>query len=219
MVPADLKSLWRDESGSSMLEVTAVMTVFLLILFGVIEFSFVFYQWNAATKAVQHGARMAAVSNPVANDLMTMTGVGGGVLPGAQMPAFDRECTSNSASGATGTCTGNNSYNADAMQRIVFGSTTRIQCDPSTSTRDVGMCHLFERITPLNVKVRYQHNLTELGYAGRPCGPVPTITVSLTGLSYTYIFLNGLTALASVNLPGFATTVTGEDMNISGGTC
>ena len=140
MVSADLKSLWRDESGSSMLEVTAVMTTFLLILFGVIEFSFVFYQWNAATKAVQHGARVAAVSNPVANDLLTMTGLSSTVLPGDAMPAFDRVCTSNSATAATGTCTNNNSYNAGAMRRIVFGLTSRTTCAAPTTAPATSAC-------------------------------------------------------------------------------
>ena len=69
------KSFWDDESGASFLELTVGMMTFFVILFGIIEFTYVFHQWNAATKAVQFGARLAAVSDPVSSGLKTMTGV------------------------------------------------------------------------------------------------------------------------------------------------
>ena len=212
---ADRKSFWRDESGSSMIEFTVAMTGFFLILFGIIEFSYVFYQWNAATKAVQYGARLAAVSNPVANDLMAMTGMEGGALPGdvVNVTPYDRVCTSNSATAATGSCSGNNSYDAAAMRRIVFGLTSRTACGTPSSGRDIGMCNIFSGITPQRVLVRYQ--FTGMGYAGRPGGPVPTITVSTIGLTYSYIFLSGLMGLTTVTMPPLATTVTGEDLKVS----
>ena len=56
-----LKAFRRDESGATIIEAAATMLTFFLILFGIIEFSFLYYQWNAATKAVQYGARIAAV--------------------------------------------------------------------------------------------------------------------------------------------------------------
>jgi Flp pilus assembly protein TadG len=216
MVSAKRKNIWRDESGAALVEFTAAMFTFFLLLFGVTEFAFAFYQWNAATKAVQLGARLAAVSNPVASDLTTLTGVGGSVLPGDPMPAFDRVCTSTNASGSAGACT-SGTYSAAAMQTIVFGR-GKTACATPTSDRDVGMCNIFDHtppLTPQNVIIRYQY--TGLGYAGRPGGPVPTITVSLTGLTYNFVMIGGLVpGLSSMQLPSFATTVTGEDLNVAG---
>ena len=47
-----------DESGAVLVEVTVVMTIMLVFLLGSIEFLFVFYQWNAAAKAVQIGSAL-----------------------------------------------------------------------------------------------------------------------------------------------------------------
>ena len=44
----------------------STLTVILLVIIGVVDLLFAFYQWNAATKAVAIGARIAAVSDPVA---------------------------------------------------------------------------------------------------------------------------------------------------------
>ena len=214
---ADRKSFWRDESGSSMIEFTVAMTGFFLILFGIIEFSYVFYQWNAATKAVQFGARLAAVSDPVASALTTLTGMEGGALPGDAMPNFNYVCTA-----ASSTCNvdGGDGGVRDltALNTLVYGRGNGTNCIGTGA--NIGMCNIFSGILPANVKIRYQY--TGLGYAGRPGstparagGPVPTITVSVIGLSYNYFFLSGLMNLTSVTMPPLATTVTGEDLNVN----
>src|SRR5687768_1302723 len=89
----NIRRFLNDERGSVFLEFTVAMMVFLLTLFGIVEFSHLMYQWNVATKAVQRGARLAAVSEPVAQDLLTLDGLGGGALPGDPMPAFDYTCS------------------------------------------------------------------------------------------------------------------------------
>ena len=233
---AKRKNLWRDESGAAMVEFTAAALTFFLIVFGSVEFANAYYQWNAATKAVQWGARVAAVSDPVSDDLKTLKGTESGAIPGAAMPAFDRICTSTSVTGSTGTCSPGGTYSAAAMQRIVFGLAGRTTCVASTTERDIGMCHLFTRIVDAQkVTVRYQS--TGLGYAGRPGtggntgGPVPTITVSLhqranandtNVLQFQFILIGGLMNAAGaalpdfIDMPSFATTVTGEDLTAVG---
>lgn len=221
MAYVELKSFWRDDSGAAMLEFTAAAFTFFIVLFGILEFSLAYFQWNSATKAVQFGARVAAVSNPVDSDLVDWDMLdlddacyeSGGPIPGDKILkdaacVFDRVCTSDSADGSTGTCT-NGTYDPAAMRDIVFGR-GKTSCQEPTSLRDLGMCSLFSRITPENVVVRYQY--TGLGYAGRPGGPVPTVTVSLTNLNYDFILVGGLAGLNSIAMPSFATTVTGEDL-------
>ena len=201
-----------------MVEMTAAIFTFLIILGGIVDGTYLYYQWNAATKAVQHGARVAAVSAPVASNLTTTTGLSSSVLPGDPMPAY--ECTCN---GFTTQCTGNVppaapacTYNAAAMNTIVYGR-GKTACAVPSSDRDIGMCNYFDwnnpttRLLPSQVIVRYQ--FTGLGYAGRPGGPVPTISVSIQRRTYTYVFLQSLMGKMPVNLPGLTTTVTGEDLS------
>ncbi len=217
---ASLGQKLRDESGATFVEFAAVLTTFVFVIFGFVDFSYVFYQWNSATKSVQYGARLAAVSNPVSSDLSTLTGVSATVLPGDPMPAFSRVCTASTANGSSGTCTNSGTYSAAAMQTLLFGrnadGTARTVCVPAeTNMRLFGMCNIFDRINDARkVVVRYEY--TGLGYAGRPGGPVPTITVNLRDLTYQYVFLGNLLGLSSVALPGFATTVTGEDLDLTG---
>ena len=205
MVSADGRGLWRDEGGAVMLEVTATIGLMLLVTFATVETGHLYYQWNVATKATQLGARLAAVSNPVTAQLLTLTGLEGGALPGDPMPAFDITC-----SGATASCTGGG-YSTTAMNTLVFGRGDN-QCNAAlvTSDRALGMCDVFDRIRPQNVVIRYQY--TGLGYAGRPGGAVPTVTVSLTGLTFDFVALNTLLGLGPITIPGLHTTITGEDL-------
>lgn len=219
---AKRQNILNDESGAAYVEFTAAAFTFFIILFGVIEFTNVFYQWNAAAKATQWGARLAAVSAPVASNLTSLKGTEAGALPGAAMPNFDCVCSGV----GSGTCTGSVpanaavcAYSATNMNTLVYGRGNGTNCTGSGA--NIGMCTLFSRITPQNVVVRYQY--TGLGYAGRPPGigqtgaPVPTITVSITGLTYDFILVGALAGIGSMTLPSFATTVTGEDLNGAGG--
>jgi len=226
-VSADRKSLLKDDSGAAMLEFTAAAFTFFIMLFGIIEFSNVFYQWNAATKAVQLGARLAAVSDPVSADLANLTGLDDGVLPGDPMPPFDFTCTFG-ASGcddkaiktiAYGRCDRDSSGVVD--DPVCDGDGVRSACNGASSPRNIGMCNIFPRIAPGNVVIRYQY--TGLGYAGRPGpdrdgdgepdgGAVPTITVSIRGIPYDFIMIGAFLPVQRITMPGFATTVTGEDL-------
>lgn len=218
---AKRQNILNDESGAAYLEFTAAAFTFFIILFGVIEFTNVFFQWNAAAKATQWGARLAAVSDPVASNLTSLKGTEAGALPGAAMPNFDCVCSGVGSGSCTGSVPANAAvctYSATNMNTLVYGRGNGANCTGSGA--NIGMCTLFSRITPQNVVVRYQY--TGLGYAGRPPGigqtgaPVPTITVSITGLTYDFILVGALAGIGSMTLPSFATTVTGEDLNGAG---
>ena len=128
----------------------------------------------------------------------------GGAKPGDPPPSFTtRTCTG--AGG--GSCTGGGTYDVVAMNRIVFGrvpepvaSMGAASCGNATSSYEIGMCDIFNRVTPANVVVSYMYS--GLGFAGRPgpresdpsCRnrPVPTITVSLQNIPFQFFFLGGL---------------------------
>jgi len=203
-----LQTLARDRNGGVLVEATLLIPIIFVFALGSVDFLFAFFQWNMANKAVQLGARHAAVSDPVSSDLSTMTGLINGVLPGQPMPAFTRRCSTSDPTGATGTCTGGR-YSPAAMQRIVFGAAGATAC----GNANAGMCKFYSPITAANVTIVYTQ--TGLGYAGRPGGPVPTITVSLRNLPFRFFFLSGLIGFANINMPAMTTTITGEGLSSS----
>jgi Flp pilus assembly protein TadG len=211
----DIIGLARDRNGAVLVEVTVMMTIMFVFILGSIEFLFVFYQWNAAAKAVQAGARIAATSDPVAAGLKALSTAVAGTLarPGEPMPNFTVTCDGNTASCTCSTsqvCPGGGAYNAEAMNTIVFGRGSSA-CSDATSSYDAGMCDIFPRITPANVVVVYTQ--TGLGFAGRPGGPVPTITLSLQHLPVQFFFLSGLLGFNDLQIPALTTSITGEDLS------
>jgi Flp pilus assembly protein TadG len=197
-----------DQDGGVLVEGTIIISLFLIFVFGSIDFLMAMYQWNSAAKAVAVGARIAAVSSPVSSDISAMTGLDGGAAPGDSFPNFTRTCN-----GATASCSNGGSFSAAALNTIVYGRSNATACGDQTSFYDTGMCDIFSRIAPANVVITYTQ--TGLGYAGRPGGPVPTITVSLQNINFQFYFLAGLLGFGNITIPGMTTTITGEDLSSS----
>src|SRR6516165_10765048 len=57
--------LLRDNAGSVLVETTIVLVLFLSLVLGTIDASYMFFEWAVANKAAYVGARTAVVSNPV----------------------------------------------------------------------------------------------------------------------------------------------------------
>ena len=193
-----------------MVEMTIVSTLLFALTLGFVDFGYAFYQWNAATKAVQVGARLASISDAVAANLATAAPTanpGAPVVAGAYGPFV---C---SYSGATGSCTNNGGFSAAAFSRIFRGDTANTNddaCPAPTGTQRPGMCHFFPGLLRSNVVVTY--TATGLGYQTRLGGPVPTITVNLQNRTFQFFFLQGLMGFANINMPSMLSTVTGEDL-------
>jgi Flp pilus assembly pilin Flp len=210
-----LNHFLRDQRGAVMVEVTILLSLTLVLVLGAIDFLLLFYQWNAAAKATQLGARLAGVSDPVVSGLngLSHAVVSESVPPGAAMPKFAVTCD-----GGTATCTCNSvracrgvrGYDRAAMNTIVFGRGSS-SCSDAKSADQVGMCDIFPRITPANVKIVYEQ--TGLGYAGRPGGPMPTITVSIQNLPFQFYFLGGLIGFRNLQIPASTTSITAEDLS------
>jgi Flp pilus assembly protein TadG len=201
--------LWSDQRGGVLVEATVMLGILFVFVLGSVDFLMAFYQWNAAAKAVQVGARIAAVSTPVDDGLTDITGLEGGAAPGDYPPPSFTTRTCSGASG--GNCTGGGTYNAGAMNRIVYGRLGGTSCTDATSSYAMGMCDVFARVTPANVVVSYVYS--GLGFAGRPGGPVPTVTVSLQNLTFQFYFLGGLLGFNNITIPPLTTTITGEDLS------
>jgi TadE-like protein len=210
-----VKYLLSDQRGAVMVEVTIMLSLTLVLVLGAIDFLLLFYQWNTAAKAVQIGARLAAVSDPVASGLNNLSRavVSASVPPGAAMPNFVVTCDGRTATctcNAVNACLGVRGYDGAAMNTIVFGRGSS-SCSDAKSTDEMGMCDIFPRVTGANVKIVYAQ--TGLGYAGRPGGPMPTITVSLQNLPFQFFFLRGLLGFHDLQIPASTVSLTAEDLS------
>ena len=216
-----VRRLSRDEDGGPLVEFTVMIPIVFTFLLGGVDFLNAFQQWSNAAKAVEIGARIAAVSDPVASGLNTIPtnavsscdGTSSTVCIGDAEPAFQVTCdgSAGTCSCTSGTCTGMGSYSADAMGLIVYGRDGKGKCGDATTEYFAGMCDIFAPILPKYVTVVYTQ--TGLGYAGRSLGPVPTITVSLNSgaskLPFNFFFL----PFATINIPPVTTTITGEALS------
>lgn len=186
-----------------MVEATTAMTLLLTLTLGFIDLGHAYYQWNAAGKAVQAGARLASVSPPVATDV---TNAGPTDTPGAPMRSTDFSpfvCTS----------TGGASCESTNFNRIFRGDTADTNddaCPALQANQRPGMCHFFPGLRRDQVVITY--TASGLGYQTRQAGTVPTITVSLQNVNFRFFFLQGLLGFGDIAMPSMLSTVTGEDM-------
>jgi hypothetical protein len=192
-----------DVRGATTVEFGFVSGFLFLILFAITDLGFAFWQWSSATKALQLGTRLASVSDPVASDLKTLTGLSSAVYEGDPMPQYERVC-----SGASKTCSGG-TFDQTALNTLVYGR-GNASC-PTATQSFPPMCQIFPRIKPENVVIEYVH--TGLGYAGRPGGPIPTIRLRLTDLNYEFITLSSLLGLPAISMSGLTATATAEDLS------
>lgn len=211
------QSIRHDQTGAVFAEFAIMLPIVVLVVCGSIDFLYAFYQLNAAAKATAVGARTAAVSDPVASglDYLPDEAVLNGEQPGGPLPSFTVTCTANRCVCA-GTCSGmvDNPFNAKAMDRIVYGQEFASCGKAEGTSQAIGMCDILPSITPGNVVIVYTQ--TGLGYAGRPGGPVPTITVSLRNMHFHFFFLTPLLGV-QIAMPQMSTTVTAQDLCSAGG--
>jgi len=212
VMPLRPRMFRRSESGATMIEMTIVIQLLFIAVFGFIDFGFALFQWNQASKAVQIGARLAAVSGPVDSSLSSYTGGSGdptcvsgspGCPGGPMIPFATRTCDRV----VVGNCTNGGTFDADRFNRI-WGGSDRL-C-PSPVGR-LGMCDIFSRIERQHIVVTYEYS--GLGYATRPGGPIPTIQVRLQNMTFDYFFLDGLLGFAQLTIPSMTSTITGEDLS------
>ncbi|MEP9395932.1 TadE/TadG family type IV pilus assembly protein [Mesorhizobium sp. KR2-14] len=203
-----LKRFARLQDGATMVEMAIAMTLLLLLTLGFVDLGNALYQWNSANKAVQVGARLAAISNPVANGLAAAAPTD---TPGAPVVAgaYSFECgylagALSCNSGAGDTANFSRIFRGDTL------ATNNDACPLPTGSQRPGMCHFYPFLKRENVVVRYA--ATGLGYQTRQAGPVPTITVSLRDVKFRFFFLNGLLGFREIDMPPMLSTVTGEDM-------
>jgi hypothetical protein len=206
-------SFIRDQNGAVLVEVMVTFTIFIVFILGSIDFLMLFYQWNAAAKAAALGARIAAVSDPVAAGLNNLAAlvVDPDRPPGTAMPAFEVTCDgATTRCSCDGACLGVGGYDAAAMDAIVFGRGSS-SCFDATSTSSAGMCDILSALTAANIVVTYRQ--TGAGFSGRPGGPAPSIALSIKNLPFRFFFLGSLLGPNGISMPPLTISVLGEDIS------
>lgn len=201
--PATLLRRFRaDTSGLAVTEMLVVLPVLLMIWGGMIEFGVAMYQWNQTVKALQIGARLAAVSSP-------LTDIGSLVPSGAAGDPAPNDAASVSC-GATATACETAPFN-----RLLYGGD--MDCD--TVTNGVaGVCDIARFIGADNLLVTYRRS--GLGYVGRPFGPVLTVTLEARNLTFDFLMLDSLVpALGTIGIPAHPVSITSEDLSDCDGAC
>ena len=186
---------WRlsaDVRGLTSVEFALVAALFFTVMLGITDFARAMWQWNAAAKATQAGARFAAVTDVVALDVKNYRGLAFGFRTGSEIP-IGAPGTSNVACDASG-CAGD----PGRMDAAAFAALV------------VRMRRVDDRIAAANVVVEYRH--IGLGFVGNPLGPdlTPAVTVRLRARVFQFV-TPGLAGIFSIAMPDFAATLTNED--------
>ena len=209
-----MKMLWRwpirDQRGISSIEFALVATVFFTMIFGLIDFSRAMWEWNAAAKATQFGARYAVVSDIVSVDYKDFSGLSiSGVTAGNNVPLKD--------AGGSDIIAPIFCSDSDPGVGLAIGCGTSLGGLAAAKADAVAflaivveMQKMYGRIEAHNVVIEYRH--IGLGFAGNPVGPDvdPLVTVKLRDIEFIFV-TPGLVGIFTLNLPDFAASLTGED--------
>jgi Flp pilus assembly pilin Flp len=205
---------WRDITGAVLVEYTVVFPVFILVILGTVDVTYMLYEWALANKAAYIGARAAVVSDPVARNIVSDSSL----YSSAQLANIGSYCFDFATGAGNGNCPAP-SVKVDCTSTGCTPNTFGFDGAAFTNANGTGifdrMKVVFPRLQPTNVLVTYQFNGS--GYVGRPGGLPMSVTVTIQNMTHQIYFLSGVIrffggAFASTTaIPGSA-TLTSEDM-------
>ena len=214
-IGAKAAGFWRDQSGTTLVELAMAVSVFLLILFGAIDFGRFYFHYVAAEKALGVAARTAAVRPPICSGLPGNNSRGTAPT-GAIVPEYGSAC-SGVLTNASGVATGG------SICALVIRSCTLASGTGSTVAANEIWGRLAGALPPgatqANVQVSYSFD-PKLNFLGGPY--VPNVTMELTGLNFRFMSPLGQLARLTAGpalafdqeppFPSLSTTVPGEDL-------
>lgn len=183
-----------DQKGATLVELSLIMPIMFIVTFGIIEFGYIVYQYNAAVKATQVGAQYASTHSSVVTGL--------------------KDCGTTDYSAKAGTdCAAVAGYNASWSVTCPGGG----GCDTGVMTDILtAMQGVYPNLEAGDVSVTLSGD-PGLGYIGRG-RPVPALTVTVDDMTYDYIAIGGLVNIfagsigASMDITSAQTTVIAEDL-------
>ncbi len=187
----------RDEQGHALVEMAIMLPAALGLTFMIVELAITYFWWTSGEKAAQMGVRIAAVSDPVAEELTEFTGKTNGNRFGDEpMPPFAPSTVV--CDGASSSCTNGFSFDPAAHARIV-----------TEMNRAFGG----NQLDAANVAVDYTP--MDLGFVGRPGGPVALVTVRLQNMTWDWVMFDWFLGLDDVDMPAFSSSLVSEDLSMT----
>ncbi|MXQ07526.1 pilus assembly protein [Alphaproteobacteria bacterium GH1-50] len=215
----------RREDGTTMVEFAICISLFLLILFAILDFARLGYTWVSAEKAVQQAARTASLRPAVCDGV----------------PPFHFRSLGTPDQYPAGTLCWDGTQGVCEVPSPVPQCTLQSALTSGDQVRQDAAQNIWDRMAPLlpdnlsaaNVRITYGHD-NRLGFVGGPY--VPVITAELIGVGDNncngnpcFTFVTPLSALAAnagaadtsgvpakggtIPFPGISATVPGEDIN------
>lgn len=208
----------EQEDGLSMVEGLIVFPLVLLMFAAFFEFGFAVHQWNQTAKALQLGARLLAVSNPLIQP--KEKGNSGKFTTFETIFTDDLKNIDPGEPVLADIISASCGVDADPcspveVNRLIYGSDN--QCNIAFGNSLPGMCDFNNRIGVENIRVTYYR--AGLGFVDRPGGPVVTVSVQIPNLTFNLPLVGALLGLDDLKIPSHAVTVTGEDLSSCEGTC
>jgi len=205
-----LRKFLAQEHAGATVEYVALMPLFLFLTFFIMEISIAVFSVGSAEKAVQAGARLILVSDPVVNTIADCSA----------NPTNLRvlNCPNASTNPPGQPC----SAGCQSFSPVVCAGGTVSPCNSANFTI---LLNRMRSISPLiqasNVTVTYAY--AGLGYVGGPT--VPRVTVTVSGVAYGTVMTSLMTRIYNLvrrtpnvltNLPPITVTMTGEDLTTAG---
>ncbi len=202
-IRARARRFWREDDGTTLVEMAFVIPIFLLLFFGMIDFGRMTFHYVSMEKAMHMAARLAAVRPPACVGVPAT--IGRGTSSALPPPKFGTSCSAGS-----GIC-------ADPGQISCNGSTA----DPTANEIWTLVNGAFPNdATIANLVFRYDSD-TDLGFLGGPY--VPVVTVEVQNLEFKFVSplgvlvgLSGATAPAGLaandGFAAFSVSMPGEDL-------
>jgi hypothetical protein len=203
----------------------------LALALGIVDVSYMFYEWGLANKAAYVGARAAVVSNPVASNVANLS------YTATELQQLGQLCFCPTANATNCPTAGNatNPINCPSVSAVcVSGSCGRGNTYSSTAFTHIltAMQTVFPRIAASNVEITYSTN--GLGFVGQPwagssdfTNPQYTLPMNVTvcigcdqatRMTHQFFFIGplvnffGATISATPAIPVFSTTLPSESI-------
>lgn len=214
----NISKFCRREDGSSLIEYSVVISLFLLVFFAILDFGRLGFNWVMTEKAMQRAARIATVRPPVCAGVPEIQNLAAGStarfgtlcrVAGTCEPVATRSCVLGGATqfDATNPCT------APITVAALPNNPTQAQIDARNAqlglqTAQEIWCTLKpilpSNAAPNNIRVSYRYD-PNLGFAGGPYVPmveVGVVTAADTGITGSaalrFEFITPIPALAAI---------------------
>ncbi len=198
-----IRRFLSDERGTTALEFTIVMMGLFGLTMGIYDFGRATWAYNAAQKATYVGSRTLAVRDPLhlpikyhfnCDATEPTVAVLGKLCRDENNGSIMAECDF-----GTVTCT-------SAGCGSAFDSTEQAVWDDLVTAMQNAYPYLLED----NIQVVYK--ATNLGFIGKPNGPIAEVTTQITGDTFNFVGLAPF-GFTNMSMPVFQTTITSEDFS------